>query len=272
MDSSEKVGIYVDAANVSKNGGFGLRYEILRTFACRGGKIPARLNVYQAYDAQRAETDATYREKNTRFSEVLRDFGYKVIEKPLTADNPEAEQDLLAKSSVIDVDMTIDIMRQAEMLDRIVLLTGKGAFARLVATVQQNGCRVEVVGFDNISPMLKKEADIYISGYLIPGLLPVESPYEWGNVGSRVRGVCYDFSHNDGYGFMRYLVKINDYLWVTDSRFNHSPYKTVFAHISQFEDNFDTSFLPSRDLIFEFDLTESEKGLVAENIELISAP
>jgi len=272
MAQTEKVGVYVDAANVSKNGGFGLRYEVLRKFACRGGKVPARLNVYQAYDANRAKTDSSYREKNIRFSEVLRDYGYKVIEKPLDRSDSDSEQKMPADSSAIDVEMTVDIMRQARDLDRIVLLTGKGAFAKLVDTIQQEGCRVEVVGFDNISTALRQEADTYISGYLLPGLLPVESPYEWGKIGSKVRGVCYDFSHNDGYGFMRYLVNIDENLWITDSRFNHSPYKTVFAHISQFENNFDTGYLPSRSLIFEFDLTESEKGLVAENIILVSAP
>src|SRR5699024_3051906 len=107
-------------------------------------------------------------------------------------------------------------------------------------------------------------------GYLIPGLLPIESPYKWGEVGSRVRGLCYDFSHEDGYGFIRYLKTINENIWITDSRLERSPYKTVFAHISQFELNFDTSYLPSRDLIFELDLVKNEKGLFAENIKLVS--
>jgi hypothetical protein len=38
MGQTEKVGVYVDAANVSQSGGFGLRYEILRKFATRGGE------------------------------------------------------------------------------------------------------------------------------------------------------------------------------------------------------------------------------------------
>ena len=84
--------------------------------------------------------------------------------------------------------------------------------------------------------------------------------------------MCYDFSHSDGYGFMRYLNKIEDRLWITDSRAEDSPYRTVFAHVSQFEADFDSSFLPSRDLIFEFTLIQNDKGLVAEDIVLISAP
>lgn len=265
------VGIYVDAVNVTMNGGFGLRYDILRKFACRDGSNPSRMNVYLAYDERRAEEDEDYRNKTTRFSEVLRDFEYKVIEKPLQYYRDEETEEVITKSTV-DMDMAVDMITQADHHDKIVLLTNNGSYVSVVDAVQKKGVRVEIIGFDNMSHNLKKEGDLYISGYLIPGLLPIESPYAWGKPGSRVRGVCYDFSHNDGYGFLRFLVEMNENLWVTDSRFEESPYNTVFAHISQFEDKFDTSYLPSRDLIFEFDLVENEKGLVAEDIVLVSAP
>ena len=266
-----KVGIYVDAINVTMNGGFGLRYDVLRKFACRDGSSPSRMNVYLAYDERRAEEDQSYREKTTRFSEVLRDFEYKVLEKPVQY-YEDGETGEVITQSTVEMDMAVDMIMQAENLDKIVLLTNNGSYVSVVNAVQKQGARVEVIGFDDMSENLKNEADMYISGYLIPGLLPIESPYPWGKTGSRVRGVCYDFSHSDGYGFMRFLVKMNGKLWITDSRFEESPYNTVFAHISQFEDNFDTSFLPSRDLIFEFDLVENEKGLVAEDIVLVSAP
>lgn len=265
------VGIYVDAVNVTMNGGFGLRYDVLRKFACRDGLRPSRMNVYLAYDERRAEEDQSYRNKTARFSEVLRDFEYKVIENPLQYyQDPETGETI--SRSTVDMDMAVDMLTQAEHLDKIVLLTNNGSYVSVVNALQQKGCRVELIGFDDMSVNLKESVDMYISGYLIPGLLPIESPYAWGKTGSRVRGVCYDFSHNDGYGFLRYLVEMNENLWVTDSRFEESPYNTVFAHISQFEDNFDTNFLPSRDLIFEFDLVENEKGLVAEDIVLVSAP
>lgn len=266
-----KVGVYVDAINVTMNGGFGLRYDVLRKFACRDGSSPSRMNVYLAYDERRAEEDQSYRDKTTRFSEVLRDFEYKVLEKPVQYYEDEETGEVITQSTV-EMDMAVDMIMQAENLDKIVLLTNNGSYVSVVNAVQKQGTRVEVIGFDDMSENLKNEADMYISGYLIPGLLPIESPYPWGKTGSRVRGVCYDFSHSDGYGFMRFLVKMNGKLWITDSRFEESPYNTVFAHISQFEDNFDTSFLPSRDLIFEFDLVENEKGLVAEDIVLVSAP
>jgi uncharacterized LabA/DUF88 family protein len=266
-----KVGIYVDAVNVTMNGGFGLRYDVLRKFACRDGMSPSRMNVYLAFDERRAEEDQDYKNKTTRFSEVLRDFEYKVIKKPVQYYRDAETEETITKSTV-DMDMAVDIVMQADDLDKIVLLTNNGSYVSVVDAAQRKGVRVELVGFDDMSANLKKETDVYISGYLIPGLLPIESPYAWGKPGSRVRGVCYDFSHDDGYGFLRFLTDVGENLWITDSRFEESPYNTVFAHISQFEDNFDTKFLPSRDLIFEFDLIENEKGLVAEDIVLISAP
>lgn len=268
---SNSVGIFVDAVNVTMNGGFGLRYDVLRRLACRSGGQPSRLNAYLAYDERRAEEDEAYRDKTSRFGEVLRDFQYKVIEKPVQY-YIDSETDETIIKSTVSMDMAVDMVVQAEHLDRMMVLTNNGNYISVINAVQQQGCRVELLGFDDVPPVLKKEADAYLSGYLVPGLLPIESPYEWGKIGSRVRGVCYDFSHDDGYGFMRYMARINEHLWVTDSRLKHSPYETVFAHISEFEDNFDTEFLPSRDLIFEMDLVENDKGLFAENIKLVSAP
>lgn len=271
MGKSSKVGVFVDAINVTMNGGFGLRYDMLRKFACRGEEKAARLNVYLAYDERRMKEDTAYKEKTTRFSEVLRDFEYKVVEKPVQYYTDRETGEVITKSTV-DMDMAVGMLTQADYLDKIVLLTSNGSYVSVVDAAQQKGCRVELVGFDNVSRALKREVDLFVSGYLIPGLLPIESPYEWGKVGSRVRGVCYDFSHSEGYGFLRYLDRIDDNLWITDSRFEQSPYKTVFSHVSQFEENFDTSYLPSRDLIFEFDLVENEKGLVGQDIVLVSAP
>lgn len=218
------VGIFVDAVNVTMNGGFGLRYDILRRFTCRSGYEPARLNVYLAFDKERAKDDESYKNKTDRFSEVLWDFEYKVIEKPVQYHKEPETQETIIKSTVT-MDMAVDMITQAEYLDKVVLLTNNGNYVSVVNALQQRGCRVELVGFDDMPRDLKKEVDTYFSGYLIPGLLPIESPYE-----------------------------------------------TVYAHISEFESNFDTGYLPSRNLIFEMDLLKNGKGLFAEDIVLVSAP
>lgn len=271
MNTKERVGIYVDAINVTMNGGFGLRYDILRKFACRSGGVASRLNVYLCYDAERLKEDRDYRQKTQRFCEVLRDFEYKVTEKPVQTYIDQETGEKITKST-IDMDMAVDMLVQGDRLDKIVLLSSSGSYVSVVNALQNKGCRVELIAFDNVSGSLKKSVDSSVFGYLVPGLLPIESPYEWGENGSRVRGVCYDFSQDEGYGFLRFITRQNNQLWVTDSRDTDSPYKTVFAHISQFEDDFDTSYLPSRELIFEFDVTENDKGLIANNIVLVSAP
>ncbi|MFW6347052.1 MAG: NYN domain-containing protein, partial [Cyclonatronaceae bacterium] len=82
MKRNNKVGIYIDAVDITMNGGFGLRYDILRKFATRDGCMAARMNVYLAYDKTRMAEDENYKQKTTRFCEVLRDFEYKVIKRP----------------------------------------------------------------------------------------------------------------------------------------------------------------------------------------------
>lgn len=271
MITQERVGVYVDAINVTMNGGYGLRYDILRAFACRNHGLAARLNVYFCLDHDRMKDDQDYRRKTQKFGELLHDFEYKVIEKSRHFYIDPNSGEKIIKSTV-DMDMAVDMLVQADHLDKVVLLASSGSFVSVVNALQNKGCRVELITFDNVSSQLKKAADASISGYLIPNLLPVESPYEWGDMGSRVRGVCYDYNQEEGYGFLRFLTTKNHGLWITDSRDERSPYKTIFAHISQFEPNFDASYLPSRDLIFEFDVTENEKGLIAERIVLTSAP
>lgn len=268
---TKRIGIYVDAINLTQNGGYGLRYDILRKYTCFPDHEPSRMNVYVSFDEKFAKEDEHYESKTKRFCSVLRDFEYKVIERSIRRYNDLESGESISKSTV-ELEMATDILKQAQHLDQIYLLTNDEGFIPIIKHVQDQGCKVELIGFDNMSDKLKNEADTFISGFLIPGLLPVENGGEWGKIGSRVRGVCYDFTHNEGYGFMRYMNIINDNTWITDSRNQISPYKTIFCHISQFENHFDTSFVPSRDLIFEFTIVENEKGLITQKVSLVSAP
>ncbi|HNS39473.1 MAG TPA: NYN domain-containing protein, partial [Promineifilum sp.] len=58
--SNSRIGVYVDTANMYRNGGFRMRYDVLREFACRDGADPVRLNAYVSFDADRARTDSVY--------------------------------------------------------------------------------------------------------------------------------------------------------------------------------------------------------------------
>lgn len=260
---STRVGVYVDVANLSWNGGYGLRYDVLREYACRGAAEPLRLNAYVTYDEERARQDAYYRDAQFDFYSVLRDFGYKVIEKNFKWYTDESGR-RFGKANA-DLDLAVDALLQSENIDRVLLATGDGDFVRVVQALQNMGCRVEVVAFENISSELKREADSFMSGYLIPNLLPGSGPRggpAWGEFGSRVRGVCNYYNPDKHFGFFRVMKDIGPELWRIDARHENSPYESVFFHESELPEDVYGTDLPSRALIFEFEL---DKGEAREN-------
>ncbi len=269
--SNARVGVYVDAENIRINGGFGMQFDVLREFACRGDAEAVRLNAYVSYDEARAYSDKTYDVKINNFYFSLRDFGYKVIRKHVKWYTDE-NGNRYGKANA-DLDMAVDALMQSENLDRVLLATGDGDFVQVVKALQNKGCRVEVVAFDNVSSALRREADMFISGYFIPNLLPTNprGGASWGDVGSRVRGHCYHHRADQDFGFMRFLKKIAPGLWVTDTRNPNSPYETAFFHDSQLPPEVNPSELPSRNLFFEFELAEATKGdgIQSYNIQLV---
>lgn len=270
---STRVGVFVDASYLSTSGGHGMRYDVLREFVLREGGAAAHFFVYVTYDEDRAREDVSYRRGQESFHSVLRDFGFKVCRKKMRG-SEEEPRGRVARSPV-DVLLTVDLLQQAGALDRVCLVAGEGDLVQAVRAIQARGVRVEVLGFDHVAADLREEADAYHSGYLIPNLLPIPDQPEreaWGTLGGRVRGVCYNHS-GKGYGFLRYLKKLSPNLWITDSRHADSPYATVFFHDSQLPENVVYTQLPSRNLIFEFELVESDKfegDLQAVDLYLVS--
>ncbi len=274
--SSARVGVYVDTANMYRNGGYRMRYDVLREFACRDGAEPVRLNAYVSFDADRARTDPIYDRNTQRFYSLLRDFGYKVKIKEVRW--YEDENGKRYGKANADLDLAVDMLLQSENLDRVLLVTGDGDFTRVVNAVQNRGCRVEVVSLDNASADLRREADLFVSGFLIPDLVPaalnggppIEGP-EWGEVGSIVRGTCY--FHKMNYGFMRFMRESGPKLWLTDTQNPESPYETAYFHDSNLPENVDPLNLPSYNHVFQFELVESRHPsgkFEARNIEFLS--
>ncbi|HEU4323782.1 MAG TPA: NYN domain-containing protein [Roseiflexaceae bacterium] len=270
--SGMNIGVYVDVANLNRNGGYGMRYDVLRDFACRGGADPLRLNAYVGFDADRAEHDPSYREAQEGFFSLLRDFGYKVIQKNVKWYVDE-NGNRFGKANA-DLDLAVDALLQSANVERVMLVTGDGDFVQVIRALQNKGCRVEVVAFDNVSADLRREADLFMSGYLIPNLLPTATSRTgpvWGEIGSRVRGICYN--HTDrGFGFFRFLKTISSELWKIDTRQVDSPYQSVFFHDTWLPSAVHPNDLPTRNLIFEFELAPGEgrdQGFQAANIQLV---
>ncbi len=258
MSSPLRVGVYVDVSNIYLNGGYRMQFDVLRDFACRDGALLLRLNAYLAYDAAKADEDHGYRNGQRQFHGALRDLGYKLIVKKVRW-YTDSEGERFGKANM-DLELAVDALLQCQYLDRVLILSGDGDFAYLLRALQNKGCRTEIIGFDNVSADLKREADLFISGYLIPGLLPLKSEQEWGEFGARMRGICYHYDQEKGFGFLRYLRHISPNLHITDTRDPESPYATAFFHTSQLPQNFDPRVLPSREHVFEFTLRPPAAG------------
>ena len=75
---SLKVGVFVDAENVRYNGGYHLRYDVLRRFAGRDSRTPIRLNTYVTFDQERANEEPEYAKKAFSYQQQARQYGWKV--------------------------------------------------------------------------------------------------------------------------------------------------------------------------------------------------
>jgi len=268
---SFKVGVYVDAENIRLSGGFKMRYDVLRRFAERDTGLVQRLNTYIAIDRTRWDQDPSYKEKQTNYLKRLREFGWYIDEKEVKRFRDE-EGNTVTKANA-DMELAIDALIQSDKLDHVYLVTGDGDFCRLVRALQDKGCRVHVIGFQNVSRDLRRAADFYISGFLIPGLLPIEDGGTWGEVGSRVRGSLRFHLPEKKIGFISIIGTIDRYLWVSDDRAPDSPYIKSVILEADLPAGIDFQTLDSENMGLEFRLEEntySDPPFIAKDCKVIS--
>ena len=236
-----KTGIYVDAENIRLCGGYGMRYDTLVELANLGESVLLRANCYLAENGERTKEDRDYRNKLYRYHDILRQCGFKVIKKFVK--HFVDDEGILTTKANADMDLAIDALLQARNLDRVILLTGDGDFIRLVQALQNMGCRVEVIAFNNVSSDLKEEVDSFLSGFLIPGLLPIPN-----DDGNWHRGFPINYNSDRGFGFMRYYTMTPNGLGT----------ESVFFHCSQSNVTSDTLFTDPNN-IFEFKIISSQE-------------
>lgn len=256
-----RTGIFVDAENIRLNGGFGMRYDVLMDVVKRmeGTKV-IRANAYVVEDPQRLQIDQEAAERLYKYFEILRGMGYRLVKKRARTYYSEGGE--TQTKANVDMDIAIDVLTQADRLDRIILLTGDGDFVRLVNAVQNKGCRVEVIAFRNVSGELRDAVDRFTNGYLVPGLLPIPDDRS-------LRG----FPDGDkvathGYGFFR-TYKFQE---------EHLVEETIFFHVSKLLNMDHQEKLANPNNIFEFDLEPSDRRegdmqatnivLAAENVRI----
>jgi uncharacterized LabA/DUF88 family protein len=188
--SRERVGVYVDQANINGSGGFNMDYTVLREFALRGASKAVHLNVYSSVDPLKLEKDPALSGRFQAYQSAIKALGYNITVK--AAKHFEDGDRTVVKSNV-DIDIAVDVLETASKLDRIVLLTGDGDFAPMIRAARRTGARVEVIAVDTCSSDLRDSADAVFNAWLIPGLIPLQmekgkSMPVWGQPGSRVRG------------------------------------------------------------------------------------
>jgi cold shock CspA family protein len=215
---------------------------VLVELANAGNSTLLRANSYLAEDRTRTREDDEYRLKLYHYHDIVRQCGFKVIKKYVK--RFVDDEGVMTTKANADMDLAIDALQQARNLDRIILLSGDSDFIRLVIALQNMGCRVEVIGFNNVSQDLKEAADSYISGFLIPGLLPLVSESSL-----RRRGTPAKYNQDRGFGFMRYYVLEQQGLQT----------ETVFFHCSKSNVASDVVFLDSGN-IFEFDVIQNPEN------------
>ncbi len=213
-----KGGIFLDMENLMRNGGWGIRYDIVRQFTEAQGVTVLRANAYMAIDAAREAADPVMRQKKEAYRAAIRRNGFHLTLKTVMRYRDEDGGEVTKANS--DLDLAVDALLQADNLDYVLLGTGDGDFVRLVRALQSRGKRVDILSFANTSSALKDEGDGYISGFLIPGLVQDAED-------KPMRGVFHFIDEVKGYGFItaRSGLGPNDY------------HDDIFCHIRDFTRN-----------------------------------
>ncbi len=249
-----KAGIFMDMENLVRNGGWGMRLDVIKQLVEAQGTTVLRANAYLAVDSTRERHDAEFHEKAAKYRDRIRLAGFHIVEKEIKRYYNEDGSETVKANA--DLDMAVDTILQAENLDYILLGTGDGDFLRLVRALQNKGRRVDALAFGNVSQELKREVDYYFPGAILPRLLPIRDNAQQ----KRVRGIL-ENATDKGFGFIAtrtgfQVIDINS---------------GIFCHFSQVQEDGQPisserfQELAMRHAVLEFELVETPKGLQAEN-------
>ncbi|MCX7625364.1 MAG: NYN domain-containing protein [Candidatus Sumerlaeaceae bacterium] len=157
-----RVGVFIDIQNiylttkqVFRDGR--VNFETLRSHICSRKDAIVILNAFTCYDPGNSE--------QIKFINALGLLGYRVITKPI-----RRLPDNTIKANM-DLEMALEVLSQASVLDEIVLVTGDGDFKALVDYLARQGKVVRVIGpRDLTSPDLIQSCHIFENLHDIPGI------------------------------------------------------------------------------------------------------
>ena len=250
-----KAGIFLDVENLSRNGGWGIQYDVIKELVEAQAATVLRANAYLAIDVAREKTDTEYRQKCENYRAAIRRNGFHLVLKEVKRYyNDDGEVVVKANS---DLDLAVDSILQSDNLDYILLGSGDGDFLRLVRALQNRGKRVDLLSFANTNGELMREVDNYFLGFLIPGILRSDESEP-----TRTRGIVHVVNEEQGYGFITARVGF------TADALRYD----IFCHISDVTcngvniDNGSFADLQKKQSIVEFDLRDTPKGSQAVNV------
>lgn len=241
-----KGAIFLDLENLTRNGGWGMRYPVIRSLVEAQNVTLLRANAYLAVDRERESADRDFRQRNEDFRSAIRRSGFHLVFKEVRRYRNEYGETVVKANA--DLDLAVDALLQAENLDYVLLGSGDGDFLRLVRALQNRGKRVDLLSFANTSSELQQEVDVYFSGFLVPGLIPLKGAAE-----NRCRGVMASVYEEKGYGFLRVRTGLgaNDVI------------EDVFCHINDFTPEIDNAAfadLKPRQTVVEMNLIRQDDG------------
>src|SRR5262249_35924035 len=136
-----KAGIFLDMENLMRNGGWGIRYEVVKALAEAQGAVVLRANAYMAVDYQREAQDFAHKQKKEGYRAAIRRNGFHLVLKAVKRYRDEDGEEVVKANA--DLDLAVDALLQSENLDYVLLGTGDGDFLRLVRALQGHGKRVD---------------------------------------------------------------------------------------------------------------------------------
>lgn len=161
FDPREKISLFIDGANLfatSKNLGFDIDYRKLLTY------FQGRGYLLRAYYYTALVEDQEYSSIRPLI-DWLDYNGYRVVTKP-AREYTDAGGRRKIKGNM-DIELAVDAMEQAETTDHLVIFSGDGDFASLIAALQRRGRKVSVVSSLATQPAmiadnLRRQADNFI--------------------------------------------------------------------------------------------------------------
>jgi uncharacterized LabA/DUF88 family protein/cold shock CspA family protein len=243
-----KAGVFLDVENLMRNGGWGIRYDVVTGMIEEQGAVVLRANAYMAIDVLREARDPLYRQKKDAYRGAIRRNGYHLVLKQVMRYRDEDGTEVVKANA--DLDLAVDAMLQSENLDYVLLGTGDGDFVRLVRALQGRGKRVDVLSFANTSSELRETADRYVCGFLVPGLVRPDGD------GARLRGIMHGVDEERGFGFLT----VRTGLAPEETR------EDIFLHISDFTrggasvNNAEFAQLKNQGAVIELDVETQADG------------